>query len=46
MIKKVSKVGGSKPTQTKTITKKSSGSSKQTQVKTTLENFLAKILAK
>ena len=25
MLKKVSKVGGSKPTQTKTITKKSSG---------------------
>ena len=38
MLKKVSKVGGSKPTQTKTITKKSSGSSKQTQVKTTTKS--------
>ena len=38
MPKKVLKVGGSKPTQTKTITKKSSGSSKQTQVKTTTKS--------
>ena len=34
MLKKVSKVGGSKPTQTKTITKKSSGSSKVSNINT------------
>lgn len=34
MLKKVSKVGGSKPTQTKTITKKSSGSSKVSNTNT------------